>query len=142
MAVDDAIANGMAVGSKAAGGNPETLKAAQAGWRRLKQSDDLQALVTKHTNFSPNLKYQDLNLAALQKSLTGTNPLGRKVAESLGDTEKAALQQELTTLAKRYPFVKIPSTVLNITGGAGLPAAGYQLLQGNVGEQQPPQQQQ
>lgn len=132
MAVDDAIGNGMAVGSRAAGGNPEMLKAAQAGWRRLKQSDDLQALVTKHTSFSPNLKYQDLNLAALRKSLEGTNPLGRKVAASLGNAETTALQQELTTLAKRYPFVKVPSTVLNITGGAGLPAAGYQLLQGNI----------
>ena len=132
MAVDDAIENGMAVGSTAAGGNPETLKAAQAGWRRLKQSDDLQALVTKHTNYSPNLQYQDLNLAALKKSLEGTNPLGRKVAGSLGEAERTALQQELATLAKRYPFVKVPNTVMNIGGRGGLPAAGYLAITGNL----------
>lgn len=132
MAVDDAIENGLAVGSTAAGGNPETLKAAQAGWRRLKQSDDLQALVTKHTNYSPNIQYQDLNLAALKKSLDGTNPLGRKVAGSLGEAETKALQQELTTLAKRYPFVKVPNSIMNIGGRGGLPAAGYLAITGNV----------
>jgi len=132
MAVDEAIGNGMAVGSTAAGGNPEILKAAQAGWRRLKQSDDLQALVTKHTNYSPNLQYQDLNLAALKKSLDGTNPLGRKVAGSLGAAETKALQQELTTLAKRYPFVKVPNTIMNISARGGLPAAGYLAITGNL----------
>lgn len=133
MAVDDAIERGMAVGSTAAGGHPETLQAAQAGWRRLRQSDDLQALVTKHTNYNPNTAYQDFNLAAFTKSLDGTNPLGRKVAASFGDAERRALQQELTELKKRYPFVKVPNTVMNFGGRAGLPYAGYQLLQGNVG---------
>lgn len=144
-AVDDAIGNGMAVGTRAAGAAPEMLQQAQAAWRRVKAAEDLQGLVGKHTRDSANLQWQELNLAALNKELRqGATPAGSKLAQrvvsQMGDPERQALQQELTSLSRHYPFVSVSDrgakwtewgtamAGLGLAATGNLPAAGGAIL--------------
>lgn len=123
--VDDAIGNATAVGSVPASGMPELLKEAQAGWRRLRAGDELQAIVTKHTGFSPNRAYQDLNLASLSKELEGTTRAGRFLDRQLGSAERDRLKAELDDLSQLYPSVRISGQVGgSVTAGSLLAAGG------------------
>jgi Transglycosylase SLT domain len=127
--VDDAIANGMAKGSLPAA----ELLQAQKAYRKVMQAEDLQGLVTRHTKDSPNLQWQELNLAALNKDLRGG---GRKSAQRLVQgmdaTERQLLTQELDSLKRNYPFVRITPTVANLTNAGSLLGAGGMALAGNL----------
>jgi hypothetical protein len=127
--VDEAIHNGMAKGSLPAA----DLIAAQKAYRKVMQADDLQSLVTRHTKDSPNLKWQELNLAALNKEIRGGGKKSsQRLVAGMDATERQALQQELDSLAKRYPFVKTTRLVGNLASAGGLLQAGGHLLTGNV----------
>jgi hypothetical protein len=132
-AVDDAIDQGLSVGRVPAGFSPARLQQAQADWRRIRNADDLQAMVTKHTNYNPNTKFSDLNLAALNKELQGTTKRAQRVLGQMGEAEQATLKRELDALAKRYPFVKIPSLASLVTQTGSLGTAGWMLLTGQPG---------
>lgn len=115
-AVDDAIANGMAKGSLPAA----ELIAAQKAYRKVMQAEDLQGLITKHTKDSPNLKWQELNLAAFNKELRGGGK--KKVAElvqGMDATERQVLMQELDSLKRHYPFVRVNRLGTAVTGVGG-----------------------
>jgi hypothetical protein len=131
--VDDAIDAGITVGKVPPGFDPQTLKQAQEGWRRMRNAEDLQSLVTKHTSFNPNTTLSDLNLASLTKELQGTTGKAQRVLRGMGDAEHAALTAELADLSKRYPFVKIPSLASLMTQGGSLGTAGWMVLTGNPG---------
>lgn len=133
MAVDDAIDQGIAVGRVPAGFAPERLKEAQAGWRKMRQAEDLQGLVTKHTSFNPNTQYSDLNLAALNKELQGTTKRSQRLLASMDEEQRTALKAEIKELRRHYPFVKIPSLAHIVTTGGSLTTAGVMLLSGQPG---------
>jgi hypothetical protein len=123
--VDDAIGSGAAVGRVPEAGMGELLQQAQREYRRLRAGDELQALVTKHTSFSPNRRYQDLNLASLSKELEGTTRAGRNMQRELGPAESARLTAELDELAELYPSVRISGQVGGtMSAGSLLTATG------------------
>jgi hypothetical protein len=123
--VDDAIASGRAVGHVPEAGMGALLQQAQREYRRLRAGEELQALVTKHTGDSPNLRYQDLNLAGLNKELRGTTRAGRNMQRELGPAEATRLATELDELAQLYPSVRISGQVGgSITAGSVLAAGG------------------
>ena len=127
--VDEAIHNGMAKGSLPAA----ELVEAQKAYRKVMQADDLQGLVTRHTKDSPNLKWQELNLAALNKEIRGGGKKSsQRLVAGMDATERQALQQELDSLAKRYPFVKTTRLVGNLTSAGGLVSAIPHVLTGNL----------
>jgi hypothetical protein len=129
--VDDAIGSGRAVGNVPEAGMGELLQQAQREYRRLRAGDELQELVTKHTGFSPNRRYQDLNLAGLSKELEGTTRAGKNMQRELGPAESTRLTQELDELAQLYPSVRISGQVGgSVTAGSVL-AAGGLLASGN-----------
>jgi hypothetical protein len=118
--VDEAIAAGKAVGSVPIGTTAETLQQAQAAWHKVKQAEDLQSLITKHTHDSPNLKWQEINLAALQKDLRGGGSrAASRVVEGMSQGERQVLRQELDSLKRFYPFVRV-----NRLGSAALGVGG------------------
>jgi hypothetical protein len=131
--VDEAIDAGITVGKVPPGFDPQTLTQAQEGWRLMRNAEDLQSLVTKHTSYNPNAKLSDLNLASLTKELQGTTPKAQRVLRGMGDAERATLTAELADLSKRYPFVKIPSLASLMTQGGSLSTAGWMALTGNHG---------
>lgn len=133
VAVDDAIEQGIAVGKVPAGFAPERLKDAQAGWRKMRQAEDLQGLVTKHTSFNPNTQYSDLNLAALNKELQGTTKRSQRLLASMDEGQRDALQAEIKDLSRNYPFVKIPSLAHIVTTGGSLTTAAIMALTGAGG---------
>jgi hypothetical protein len=127
--VDDAIHAGMAKGSLPAA----ELIAAQKAYRKVMQAENLQNVVTRHTKDSPNLKWQELNLAALNKELRGG---GRKKVQELvkgmDTTEKQRLMQELDSLKRHYPFVQIPRQGATMAGTSAALAATGLALTGNL----------
>ena len=127
--VDEAIHNGMAKGSLPAA----ELIAAQKAYRKVMQAEDLQGLITKHTKDSPNLKWQELNLAALNKSLRGGGTKKAKaLVEGMDATERQVLQQELEGLSKKYPFIRMGPLVGNLASAGSLVYGATQLMSGNV----------
>ena len=127
--VDEAIANGMAKGSLPAA----ELIEAQKAYRKVMQAEDLQGLITKHTRDSPNLKWQELNLAALNKELRGGGTkAARNLTKGMDATEKQLLMQELDSLKRHYPFVQIPRQGATMAGTSAALAATGLALTGNL----------
>ena len=127
--VDEAIHNGMAKGSLPAA----DLVAAQKAYRKVMQAEDVQGLVRRYTKDSPNLKYQELNLAGLNKELRGGGKKStQRLVAGMTDTEQKILQDELAALSKRYPFVRVASTVGALASAGGLLYGGSELLSGDV----------
>jgi Transglycosylase SLT domain len=128
-AVDEAIANGIAKGSLPAA----ELVQAQRAYRKVMQAEDLQGLITKHTRDSPNLKWQELNLAALNKELRGGGTRrARELVKGMDATEKQLLTQELDSLKRHYPFVQIPRQGATMAGTSAALAASGLALTGNL----------
>ena len=128
--VDEAIHNGMAKGSMPAA----ELIEAQKAYRKVMQADDLQALVTAKTKDSPNLQWQELNLAALNKELRGGGKKStQRLVAGMDATERQVLQQELDSLARHYPFIRITPTATNIVNLASLLHAGGRVMSGDIG---------
>jgi hypothetical protein len=127
--VDEAIHNGMAKGSLPAA----ELVEAQKAYRKVMQAEDLQGLVTKHTRDSPNLKWQELNLAALNKEIRGGGTRrAREFVKGMDATEKQLLMQELDSLKRHYPFVSIPRQGATMAGTSAALAATGLALTGNL----------
>jgi hypothetical protein len=127
--VDEAIHNGMAKGSLPAA----DLVAAQRAYRKVMQAEDLQGLVRRYTKDSPNLKYQELNLAGLNKEIRGGGKKSaQRLIEGMDATERQVLQDELAALSKRYPFVRVASTVGALASAGGLLYGGSELLSGDI----------
>jgi hypothetical protein len=127
--VDEAIHQGMAKGSLPAA---ELIQAQQA-YRKVMQADDLQGLVAKHTKDSPNLQWQELNLAALNKDLRGGGSRkAREFVQGMDATERQLLQQELDSLKRHYPFVQIPRQGATMAGTSAALAATGLALTGNL----------
>jgi hypothetical protein len=128
-AVDEAIHNGMAKGSLPAA----ELIEAQKAYRKVMQAEDLQGLITKHTRDSPNLKWQELNLAALNKELRGGGTkAARNLTNGMDATEKQRLMQELDSLKRHYPFISMPRQGATMAGTSAALAATGLALTGNL----------
>lgn len=127
--VDEAITQAMSKGSLSAA----QLVQAQAAWRKVRQAQDLQGMVAKHTRESPNLTWQELNLAALSKDVHGGgSKAARTLMEGMSKTEREVLQQELESLKRHYPFVRVNETASRVIGGGSLLTAGGLALTGNL----------
>jgi hypothetical protein len=128
--IDEAIHNGMAKGSLPAA----ELVAAQKAWRKVMQAEELQGRVARYTKDSPNLKWQELNLAALNKELRGGGKKStQRLVAGMDQTERQVLQQELGSLQRHYPFIRITPTAANVVNLASLVHAGGRVMSGDIG---------
>jgi hypothetical protein len=129
-AVSETIHNGMAQGSLPAA----ELIGAQRAYRKVMQAEDLQGLVTRHTKDSPNLKWQELNLAALNKEIRGGGKKStQRLVAGMDQTERQVLQQELGSLQRHYPFIRLTPTAANVVNLASLVHAGGRVMSGDIG---------
>ena len=107
---------------------------AQSAYRKVMQAEDLQGLVTRHTKDSPNLKWQELNLAALNKEIRGGGKKStQRLVAGMDQAERQVLQQELDGLKRHYPFIRITPTAANVVNLASLVHAGGRVMSGDIG---------
>lgn len=129
--VDDAIGHATAVGSVPDAGTSALLKEAQAGWRRLRSSQELETMVGRHIDSSPDLRYQDLKLNALAKEFDAPTRAGERMTRQMGPEERERLRAELTELGELYPSVRIAGqvgsgiTATSLVGATGAALMGH-----------------
>lgn len=129
--VDDAIGHATAVGSVPDAGTSALLKEAQAGWRRLRSSEELETMVGRHIDPSPDLRYQDLKLNALAKEFDAPTRAGERMTRQMGTAERERLRAELAELAELYPSVRIAGqvgsgiTAASLVGATGMALSGH-----------------